>query len=124
MKIYNEDAEEQERCRIFFKSVGERFRQARKKAGKTQKDMYIDTDIPEKRIREIENNEKGDISLRRLYRLAVALNIDICEIITGSCPSEDKELESEIQRSVKRLTPANQKQVLNFIKFLETQQSK
>ena len=77
-----------EKERQHLMTIGEKLRNKRKELGLTQKDLYIKTGIPMKRIGEIEIGLHNP-SHAMIYRLATSLGMTMKELTSGdSCPSK------------------------------------
>ena len=99
-------------------TIGEKLRNKRKELGLTQKDLYIKTGIPMKRIGEIEIGLHNP-SHAMIYRLATSLGMTMKELTSGdSCPSKCPiEEEKELIGMLDELSIEEQKKIIKYLEL-------
>ncbi|MGI5966255.1 MULTISPECIES: helix-turn-helix domain-containing protein [Anaerotruncus] len=95
---------------VDYSAIGRRMKQKRKQAGMTQDNLAEKLSVS---VGYISQMERGvtKISLETLSRIAVALDCDITELISGVSLREDNYLHEEIENACHRLGP-HQRQLL------------
>lgn len=99
-------------------TIGEKLRKKRKELGLSQKELYIRTGIPMKRIGEIESGLYNP-SHAMIYRLATSLAMPMEELTSeDSCPSKcPKEEEKELIDMLDELSVEEQKKVIKYLEL-------
>lgn len=107
-----------EKERQHLKAIGEKLREKRKELGLTQKDLYIETGIPMKRIGEIEGGLHNP-SYAMLYRLATSLGMTMEELTSeDSCPSKcQKKEEKKLIDMLDKLSIEKLKKILRYLEL-------
>lgn len=107
-----------EKERQHLMTIGEKLRNKRKELGLTQKDLYIKTGIPMKRIEEIEIGLHNP-SHAMIYRLATSLGMTMKELTSGdSCPSKCPiEEEKELIDMLDELSIEEQKKIIKYLEL-------
>ena len=107
-----------EKERQHLMTIGEKLRNKRKELGLTQKDLYIKTGIPMKRIGEIEIGLHNP-SHAMIYRLATSIGMTMKELTSGdSCPSKCPiEEEKELIDMLDELSIEEQKKIIKYLEL-------
>lgn len=107
-----------EKERQHLMTIGEKLRNKRKELGLSQKDLYIKTGIPMKRIGEIEIGLHNP-SHAMIYRLATSLGMTMKELTSGdSCPSKCPiEEEKELIDMLDELSIEEQKKIIKYLEL-------
>lgn len=103
--------------RRYLIAKGEKLREKRKNLGLTQKDLSIKTNIPMKRIGEIENGLSNP-SLAMIYRLTTALGMSMEELTSeNSCPSKCPKEEKDLVDMLDELSIEEQKKIIRYLEL-------
>lgn len=107
-----------EKERQHLMTIGEKLREERKRQGLSQKDVYIKTGIPMRRIGEIESGLHNP-SYAMLYRLATSLGMTMEELTSeDSYPSKcPKKKEKELIDILDALSTEKLKKILKYLKL-------
>lgn len=102
---------------IDYKLIGERIKEARKKAGISQERLAEIIDVANAYISRIERGS-SQINLKRLSQISIALSIPIDKLINGTTVESKIYLNKEFQEVLEKCTKDQQKLIYNIAKIV------
>lgn len=102
---------------IDYKLIGQRIKEARKKAGLSQEKLSEMIDVTTVYISRVERGN-GQVNLKRLSQISIALNVPIEELITGTAIENKNYLNKEFQELLLQCTPDKQRLIYNIAKIV------
>lgn len=102
---------------IDFKIIGERIREARKKAGITQEELSEILDVTVGFISRMERG-KTEVNLKRLGQIARILDIPLEELVSGTTPDSEKYLDKDLAKIYENCDADQQKLIYNVAKII------
>ena len=102
---------------VDYKVIGERVREARKKAGLSQEKLAEKIDVATVYISRI---EKGgtQVNLRRLSQISIALDVPIEQLIIGTTQECNNYLDREFQEILSKCSGDKQRLIYNIAKIV------
>ena len=86
---------------IDYKLIGERIKEARRKAGLSQEKLAEMIDVTTVYVSKIERG--GQINLKRLSQMSIALNVPIEKILNGTTMENENYLNKELKKKNEEL---------------------
>lgn len=102
---------------VDYKLIGERIKEARKKAGWSQEKLGEIIDVATVYISRVERGS-AQINLKRLSQISIALDIPIEELIVGTTTKSKNYLSKEFQELLVQCTTDKQKLIYNIAKIV------
>ena len=102
---------------IDFKIIGERIREARKKAGITQEELSEILDVTVGFISRMERG-RTEVNLKRLGQIARILDIPLEELVSGTTPDSEKYLDKDLAKIYENCDADQQKLIYNVAKII------
>jgi transcriptional regulator with XRE-family HTH domain len=110
-------------------AVGDRIRVLREEKGWTQNHLSKITGVPQPTIWRLEKGEITSPKIDLLKKIALALGVSIDVLTGGAMPTSPDETEEEdlmpevVFRGYEKLSRSRRQQLLDFLRFLERQES-
>lgn len=101
---------------IDYKLIGQRIKQARKKAGISQEKLSEMIDITTAYISRVERG--GQINLKRLSQISIALSVPIDKLLNGTTMESENYLNKEFQELLSQCTKEKQKLIYNIAQIV------
>ena len=99
---------------IDYKLIGERIKEARRKAGLSQEKLAEMIDVTTVYVSKIERG--GQINLKRLSQMSIALNVPIEKILNGT--TIENYLNKEFQELLDKCSKDKQRLIYNIAKIV------
>lgn len=101
---------------IDYKLIGERIKEARKKAGLSQEKLAEMIDVTTVYISRIERG--GQINLKRLSQISIALSVSIVQLLNGTTMESENYLNKEFEQLLSQCTKDKQRLIYNIAKIV------
>lgn len=101
---------------IDYKLIGERIKEARRKAGLSQEKIAEMIDVTTVYVSKIERG--GQINLKRLSQMSIALNVPIEKILNGTTMENENYLNKEFQELLDKCSKDKQRLIYNIAKIV------
>jgi transcriptional regulator with XRE-family HTH domain len=101
---------------IDYKLIGERIKEARRKAGLSQEKLAEMIDVTTVYVSKIERG--GQINLKRLSQMSIALNVPIEKILNGTTMENENYLNKEFQELLDQCSKDKQRLIYNIAKIV------
>lgn len=101
---------------IDYKLIGDRIKEARKNAGLSQENLAEMIDVTTVYISKVERG--GQINLKRLSQISIALSVPIEKLINGTTMENENYLSKEFQELLSQCTKDKQRLIYNIAKIV------
>lgn len=102
---------------VDYKLIGQRIKEARKRAGWSQEKLGETIDVATVYISRVERGN-AQVNLKRLSQIAIALNTPMEKLLVGTTVECERYLNKEFQELLEQCTPDKQQLIYNIAKIV------